>query len=465
LKEPHRLSILEEVDGMGRKYAASRTRNFWLQFVRNGLLLAVLVLLTGCSCFGHETPTSNDARPVSTVSPVSNDGQRLSTLSPAIDTVASQVLTNMHLHAWNPNAMTKGVVTGGLYINWKMSNPSITNVTNPGADGNPQHDHDPQVDLLYLTALSEYHLLHPQDHTYDSDLSRTTSLVLADFRNYNLPKGWIYFYLLQDSSMLHNSDLFNEAYTAARNYYIHWYDPVLGFVYNKTHTPRLYNPNYTLSCGAALIDAGLRWNQPDWVKAGEKSIDHTITNALNPQYHLFYNIMIVSNSGQDQVQDTKAEAGPQGQAVDALITAYSLTHDQQYLDVATSILKSLFGASGLWDSSPGGFFFALDMKTGKVITNYKETRGQALVFIGLRHYDQIKEASFAQQEKQLIDVLTNHFYQQTYHGFFYRVTADFQIYVTHAGQGNGVEDYFTTEAMGDALDALQQSELPLKETI
>jgi len=57
-------------------------------------------------------------------------------------------------------------------------------------------------------------------------------------------------------------------------------------------------------------------------------------------------------------------------------------------------------------------------------------------------------------------VITDHFYQATYHGFFYRVKSDFQVYVSRPNAGIGVEDYFTTEAMGSALDALQATELP-----
>jgi uncharacterized protein YyaL (SSP411 family) len=145
--------------------------------------------------------------------------------------------------------------------------------------------------------------------------------------------------------------------------------------------------------------------------------------------------------------------------VDTLVTAYTLTHRQQYLDVAGQVLQALFGASGLWDQTWGGFFFALDWSKGELLANYKETRSQTLTLIGLHHYNQVKQQQFAQQERQLVTVVTDHFYQHTYHGFFYRVTPDFQVYVSRAGTGIGLEDYFTTEAMGSALDALQQTEL------
>ena len=419
------------------------------------LMLSLVVLVVACSnvkgsTISHSTPAI-PSEPTRVGTP--------STLSPTIDMIAQQVLTNMHLHAWNPAAMTRGIVTGGLFINWKMDDPSVTNNTRIGSDGTTLHNHDPQVDLRYLTALAEYHLIHPQDHTYDTDLKRVTAVVLTDFQRYSLPKGWIYFYLLRAGLMLQESALVDEAHAVANDFYTNWYDPALGVVYNHVHTPGDYATNYTLECGTALIDAGLRWQRPDWVSAGEKTIDHTIAVALNPQYHLFYDSMVVSSDGHDQVQNDKARPSTEGEAVDTLVTAYTLTHRQQYLDVAGQVLQALFGSSGLWDQAAGGLFFAFDWSKGELLTNYKETRSQTLTLIGLHHYNQVRQQQFAQQERQLVTVLTDHFYQHTYHGFFYRVTPDFQVYVSRPGTGIGLEDYFTTEAMGSALDALQQTEL------
>jgi len=366
------------------------------------------------------------------------------TLSPAIDTVVGQVLTNMHQHAWNENAMTHNTVTGGLYINWKMSDPSITNVTNPGADGDTDHNHDPQVDLLYLESLAEYHQLHPQDVTYNDDLQRATSLILADFKNYSQPKGWIYFALLKVSSLLHNAALLDTAHTVANNFYTRSYDPTLGFVYDRSHHPGVYNSDHTLTCGVALIDAGIRWNIPAWVTAGEKTVEHTIAVAQDPQYHLFYYSMVVSNDGHDIVSNYKAKPETQGQIVDALLTAYTLVHRQQYLDVAKQVLQAIVQTTNMWDTTLGGYYFAFNLSTGTPITAYKETRSQSLMLLALHHYDTLIQPQYTAQEQQLVDVLAHHFYNSTYHGYFYRTTVDFQVFVTRQKQGVGTEDYFTT---------------------
>jgi hypothetical protein len=408
------------------------------------LLLILMAWMASCAPFGSQAPPQREAASADT------------TLS--IDTMVRQVLTNMHLHAWNPQAMTHGVISGGLFINWRMDDPAITNVTRPGPDGDTLHNHDPQVDLLYLTALSEYQQLHPHDQSFAADLRRTLPLVLADFQNYSQPKGWIYFYLLKNGIMNHDAALVQETYHLAGNLYARWYDPRLGFVYDRTHIPH-YNTDDTLTSGAALIDAGVRWQQPEWIRAGEKTIDHTLAVALNPRYHLFYYGMLVGNNGSDRVANYKAMPSIQGQIVTALLNAYTLTHRRRYLDIAGEVLRSLLGTSGLWDRARGGFFFALDMSAGRLITEYKETRSQSLALISLHDYNRLLPGRFAQQEQQLVQVLVEHFYQSSYHGFFYRVTTDFHVYVTHPGQGAGVEDYFTTEAMGGALDALQQIEL------
>lgn len=435
---------------------------FRVRGVRWVVLFLVALLVSGCSLFGGKTSTSHK---MPTPGSVSSTGTTQTTPnlvahSPTIDTIAQQVLVNMHLHAWNGRASTHGQVTGGLFINWKMDDPSTTNALKDGPSDATQSSHDPQVDLFYLSALVDYHLVHPQDHAFDDDLNHAVTIVLNDFRTYNLPKGWVYFYLLRCGQIMHNQALIDEAHNVASRTYSNWYDPQLGFVYDHHRDSAAnYSPNLSLQAGAAMIDAGMRWQQPDWVNAGNKTMKHVITAAMNPQYHLLYNTMIVSNDGHDQPQNAQAKPSTQGEAVIALMYAYNLTHQQLYLDTSGQLLQSLYGASRLWDQQRGGFFFALDMGSNKLLTSYKETRSQTLVLMGVHQYNQVRNQAFAQQEKDLVNVLTGHFYESTYHGFFYRVSPSFQVYVDKPGQGIGVEDYFTTEAMGSALDALQKTEL------
>src|SRR5260370_1047518 len=84
----------------------------------------LLIALTGCWPFTQNSSPSSIPTPLPTLQTAPS---QIGTLSPAIDTIAQQVLTNIHLHGWNPNAVTHGKVTGGLYTNWVMNDPAITN--------------------------------------------------------------------------------------------------------------------------------------------------------------------------------------------------------------------------------------------------------------------------------------------------------------------------------------------------
>jgi hypothetical protein len=425
------------------------------------LLILALLLVAGCG----ESKTHPQTKQTPQASEVTHQQTiqvSVGQLSPMIDKVAQQVLSNISQHGWNTQAKTHGKVTGGLFINWKMNDPSQTNALKTGDDEATAGNHDPQVDLLYLNALAEYTTLHGQDHTYDAEVQKAITQVQLDFQNYSIPKGWLYFTLLRDGLLLKNGTLVEDAHTMAKNFYQHWYDPTVGIVFNRAHIPGTANVEHTLNCGAALIDAGTRWNEPDWTQAGKSTLDHTLTFAIDPHYHLFYNNIEVTADRQLRVQNYQAKPSTQGNGAEALINAYNTTHNQHYLDVAGQILQSMFG-SALWDNDHQGLLFALDMNTGVVEKSYKETRSQTLSLIALYHYNQALHQTqhslqMLEKEQQLIDTLANHFYQSTYHGYFYRMTPSYQIYVSSPGKGIGVEDYFTTEAMGTALDALQQTE-------
>ena len=271
-----------------------------------------------------------------------------------------------------------------------------------------------------------------------------------------------YFYLLRDGLLLKNAALVQAAHTASQNYYTHWYDPTVGMVYNRAHSPGVYDPEQSITCGAALIEAGTRWQQPAWISAGKSTIDKALSAAWNTQYHMFYNAMTIPPSGGQQISDAHAKPATQGSIVEALVKAFDLTHNQRYLDVANQTLQSLFSSS-LWDQQNGGFFFALDLQNDQLQDTYKETRSQEHALIGLYQYNQALARSgqkpiLLAKQQQLVTLLTTRCYQTTYHGYFYRMTPAFQIYTSKTGQGLGYEDFFTTEAMGLAMDALQQTE-------
>jgi hypothetical protein len=429
------------------------------------ILILTMLIIAGCAGSNTTSQIKYPANPTTQVNVVASPQTiqvSIGQLSPTIDRVAQQVLDNISQHGWNPQAQTHGKVTGGLFINWQMDNPNQTNALKAGSDGETAGSHDPQVDLYYLNALAEYTTLHTADHRYDGEVQKATRQVEFDFQNYSVPKGWIYFTLLRDGLLLKNDTLVNDAHTLARNFYTHWYDPEVGIVFNRAHIPGNVNVEHALNCGAALIDAGNRWDQPDWIQAGKSTLDHMLTFAIDPHYHLFYNSIEVTADKQLQIQNYQAKPSTQSNGAKALIDAYTATHDQHYLNIAGQMLQNMF-ASSLWDNTDQGLFFALDMDTGTVEQHYKETRSQTLSLIALYHYNQALQqlkqpAQWLDKEQQLIDIIANRFYQSTYHGYFYRMTPNYRVYVSSPGKGIGLEDYFTTEAMGTALDSLQQTE-------
>jgi hypothetical protein len=440
-------------------------------FIEQSLLLtnAIVLALTlvGCSISSGiprkpitSSPSSGQTSPPHMqTAPIP---MQVGTLSPMIDTISQQVLDNIEEHGWNANAEMKGKVTGGLFINWEMNNPSRTNALNEGIGDATAAMHDPQVDLFYLNALAEYQTLHPQDTRYAGEIQKATQLIIHEFANYNLPKGWIYFYILRDGQLLHNDDLVNIAYTIANHYYTRWYDPKIGMVYNRAHHPGVYDPEQSIMTGAALIEAGMRWQKTDWVKAGQSTLHKAVQYSLDPDADLFYNDMTIQDNGQQLVANYQAKPATQGSIVEALVTAYTLTHDSHYLAVAGQVLQGLF-RSNLMDRQNGGMYFAKILSTGVLQKNYKETRAHIHVLIGLLQYNRALQSlhqspRFMDEEQQLITLLTTRFYQSQYHGYFYRMTPTYQIYDSAKGQGIGVEDFFTTEAMASALDALQQTE-------
>jgi hypothetical protein len=440
---------------------------------RISCILFPLLFLFVASCSDNmprsaTRPTRTVPHPVHTVvPPVDHDHAdvtpfKAGQLSPDIDQVVRAVLNTMRMYGWNPQAETKGQVTGGLYVNWQMNNPHHTNALKEGSDDATAAKHDPQTDLYYLNALAEYKTLHPQDQAFDGELNKMVALITREYAHYNLPKGWLYFYILRDGLLLHDEALVNAAHMIAGNYYHHWYDPGLDLLYNRSHSPGVLTPEQSMMAGAALIDAGVRWHDSTWVQAGRATLANVTQYGMNAVSHLFYEDMAVGQNGTLQVTNPQAKPPTQGAIAEALVKAYTDTHDQAYLHEAQQVLSGLFN-SDLVDRQNGGLYFAKDLQSGQINKRYKETRAHIRVLVALVAYNNAlrslhKPPQFQDEEQEMLTLLTKRFYQEQYHGYFYRMTPDYQIYTSARGSGIGYENFFTTEAMGSALDALQQVE-------
>src|SRR6266702_136036 len=141
-----------------------------------GSLLALsllCLLLAGCWPF----PTAKRSTQTGTPTPNQPGTTIASNPSAKIDTIVQQVIENVRQNGWNPQ-------TGGLYTNWQMDDPSITNNLSATDDPSDALKHDPQVDLFYLMSLADYHALHPGDHRFDTETQRTKQVVLSEIKAY-----------------------------------------------------------------------------------------------------------------------------------------------------------------------------------------------------------------------------------------------------------------------------------------
>src|SRR5579859_1989966 len=178
------------------------------------LLPLLLIVLAGCWPFPDQNATtSSTATPIGGTVPSQVSTPSVPTigqLNAKIDDITQKVLDNVRQHGWNPN-------TNGLYTNWRMSDPTQTQLLTVGADNSLKHD--PQVDLFYLQSLADYHALHPQDHQFDSELDKTTKLVLSELKAYSSFKGWMYFFLQRSGALTGNQALESAAISFAQSIY------------------------------------------------------------------------------------------------------------------------------------------------------------------------------------------------------------------------------------------------------
>jgi hypothetical protein len=136
-----------------------------------------------------------------------------------------------------------------------------------------------------------------------------------------------------------------------------------------------------------------------------------------------------------------------------------------YKTAAYALLDATY--SLMWDSNQSGFFFAILFTgtppgpfTHTLTTAYKETRATSAA---IRAYVQAAavDTTYSSNLTDCIDAMSDdsRFLKTwgNWWGYVYRTSPDFSFYVTSPGQGVGLEQYITTEAMGSSIDALLQA--------
>ncbi|MBO0794603.1 MAG: hypothetical protein J2P36_27125, partial [Ktedonobacteraceae bacterium] len=301
-----------------------------------------------------------------------------------IDQVVRQVLIDQGTNGWDAKYK-------GMLINWRRDDLSKVNCSSSSCDRRGHSTrHDGQNDLRYLENLYWYKSRHPNDQSTDQHIAAILPTVKKGWGNTNLPKGWVYYILLRLARYSPESAYWNQAaqHWAAAQYQS--LDQNLGVHHGRIVTSTgpdaitlkdAYRVDHALETGLALVDAGTRYHQSAWVKAGQREVDIVVRQSFSNTYHLFNRIYLLSDSkyGSNKVIDHQARLGEQGQELEALVRTGIATNNQQYLNLAAQMLDAL-QSQPIHDRQSGGFYFKMYLGTdqsnpaGSVSKGSKETR-------------------------------------------------------------------------------------------
>ncbi|GCE22786.1 hypothetical protein [Dictyobacter kobayashii] len=369
-----------------------------------------------------------------TAQPTAIPGARIKDL----DTIVTQVLNDMNAHSWDDQLDT-------TLINWRKSD---VNQVNCSPDHCDQRGHstrrDNLNDLRILDNMYWYKVRHPSDTSMDTYIARILPSAQREWGNTVQNKGWIYFTLLHMRDFSHNTDYWNHTLIGWATSEYRRIDTQLGVQHGgldttagggNVHLQDGYRVDHALETSLALVDAGARFNHPEWVAAGTRGAEVVIQQSYNRQYHLFGRIYLLSDPryGTNKLLDTQARMGETGQELEALLRTGAYTHNQTYLGLAKEMLDAL-ETSPLRDKTNGGFYFKLYLgpyqgyNTGYVDKSIKEVR-QMHVLISVHLANLLFNNRWADMEQDLIQVATQRlFLPAPVPGFSYRVLPNGDMY-------------------------------------
>lgn len=344
-----------------------------------------------------------------------------------LDAIVKDTLDGMNSYGWDP-------VNKGIFINWRRDTPDRVQCSSSNCDDrNHPTRHDSQNDIRALQHLYWYKWRHPGDTYMDAAIERILPTVKSKFGTTSSPKGWMYYVLLRIYEFVDNPT--DKAYW--ENVIINWadkqyadIDPAIGVQHGRTancdcgattiYLDDAYRVDHQVEMGAALVDAGTRFNRPEWVAAGYKQTMTAYGQAFSHEYNLFTRIYVLNDAvyGSNKKWDTQAKLGEQSEEVDALLRAGAITTDPKirsdFFDIAANMLNGLRDQP-IHDKISGGYFFKMFVGTnfdgkpsGFVDTSTKEMRQGSL--LGTFHLGNmlISPANqWAEQEAEMRAMLAN----------------------------------------------------------
>jgi hypothetical protein len=435
----------------------------------------LLALLLTSACTGSSLPQAT-ATPVS---PSTGGAAGAPATMNAVDTVIHTVLANIAMNGFDP-LVNNGL--GGLWIDWRygsvplQTNGGACTVTNgvPTCTTTPPA-HDRLTDLRYLHNLLSYQNLYPQDTEFTGEIRRYTAIVKAEFATCTDTRGWIYDEWIAIYNLSHDNFFKQCAYTIANYYDTQWYHPAVGAIYqtSSAYPWGFYRTEDAIGMGAALIEAGVTFNQPKWISDGRTALAFLRQHAYLTQYHVYLHLLTnvllpngTANPTETILHTSAANGGVVraaaiGAEAVALLHAYLASHDSQYLQQATDLLNVLSPTTnplGLWDTTNQGYFYGVQFRgpdyahiSGFTVRDHEKEAGRQMQVLRACHLaDLLTNNQFQSMESLLVQVAISKAYYAPGHGYLYSVEPDWSPHQRH-GQ---VKNFVTTEAMGIALEAL-----------
>ena len=386
----------------------------------------------------------------------------------ALDNVVFQTLADESTNGWDPQYK-------GILINWRRDDTAKVNCSSATCDSRAHTTrHDSQNDLRDLENMYWYKYRHPGDTSQDQYIARLLPTVKSEWGSTTLDKGWVYFILLR--LVQYSGD--GPYWTATAQ---HWaaaqyatIDPALGIhhgpvvVSTAKNAPSLkdaYRVDHDLELGAALADAGTRFNHPAWVTAGLKEVNVVTQEAYSTQYHLFNRIYVISDPkvGSNKIYDFQAKMGEQAEELEALIRAGVYTHDAAFLSLAKQMLDALQSLP-IHDTTNGGFFFKMYLgndgaghTAGQVDTGSKEAR-QLHLLESVHLANAVFGNRWAALEAELTGLAITpgkFFLPAPVPGFTYHQLPNWALYPCSSCSPQATENWDSAEADGIALESLQ----------
>lgn len=193
-----------------------------------------------------------------------------------------------------------------------------------------------------------YEYRHPGDTSQLVAIARILPTVQTEWGTSTLAKGWLYF-LFQRVALFSGNSSF---WTATMQNWVNGVGYSHGPITDSGHPlcPDGYRVDEDFENGLALIDAGTRFNHPEWVQAGAREVSVVQQQAFVTRYQLFVRVICQGN-----IWDSLARAPEIGQEAEVLLDVGNTTSNQTYLTLAQKMLDTIVNpASGFRDPIYGG---------------------------------------------------------------------------------------------------------------